>query len=249
MPKSASANIIHASVTDHHIPRKPAARPAPRGLPLGAAPLARFRAGPYSPAAAELDRDLGIALARFAKKPHVKELAGLGDFRPMALSRLRTSLALWPGDAPAWSALAGMLAGRGEEAQKYRAASNAAALTPDSTSVLSDLVEAATAAGEFDAAEEAAGNYLRHNPNALHPLASRAFVYLSRGDWSKAEADCLAALRLQPLHPESRLYLAICLNKRGDAGGGLREAQTAAQLESDPRQRAYLLDWYRRATR
>jgi predicted CXXCH cytochrome family protein len=249
MPKAASANIIHASVTDHQIPRRPAARPRPRGLPVGIAPLVRFRKGPLSPAETELDRDLGIALSRFAKKPQVKELAGLSDFSMLAVGRLRTSLERWPGDAPAWGALAGALNGRGQESEKYRAAANAAALAPDSTAAVAALVEAAAAAGEFDAAEEAAGRYIELNPNALHPLASRAFVYISRGDWSKAEVDCLAALRVQPLHPESRLYLAICLHKRGDAGGGQREAQTAARLESDPRQRAYLLDWYRRATR
>jgi hypothetical protein len=77
----------------------------------------------------------------------------------------------------------------------------------------------------------------------------RAFVYLSRGEWGKAEADSLAALRIHPLHPQARIYLAICLYKKGDSISALREAQTATRLESDPREQAFLMDFYRRFTR
>ena len=249
MPKAASANIIHASVTDHRVPRTPAARPAPRGLPFGTPPLVRFRTGPLSPAPEERERDLGIALARFGKKALPKEIAARGDLRPLAAERLKASLALWPGDADAWGALASAHAERTGAAEKFRAATAAAALAPDSEAALVALTEAASAAGEHDAAEEAAGKRIRMNSTASDPLVARAFIRLARGDWQNAEADALAALRIHPLHPETRLYLAICLHKKGDPAAGLREAQTAAQLESDPRQQAFLMDWYRRATR
>ena len=249
MPKAASSNITHASVTDHRVPRKPGEPPAGRGLPFGTLPIVRFRSGALSPPAEERERDLAIALARFVKKPMPKELVGRGDFRLLAIERLKTSLTRWPGDADAWSALATARVGRGEAAEKFRAAANAASLAPESVSALSDLIEAASSAGEFDAAEEAAGKCIRLHPNDFHPLMSRAFVYLSRGDWSKAESDCLAALRIQPLYPEAHLYYGVCLHKKGNPAAGLREAQTAARLESDPRERAYLEGWYSRAIR
>jgi predicted CXXCH cytochrome family protein len=248
MQKAASANIAHASVTDHRVPRTGAPRPAPQGLAPGTVPLVRFRSGSLLPPE-ELERDLGIALARFGKKPLPKELAAGGDVRLFALDRLKTSLARWPGDAEAWGALAGARSARGEAAEKLKAAAAAAQLAPDSEAVLLALTEAATSANEYDLAEETAGRCVRLNPTASEPLVVRAFVSLKRGDWTKAEADCRAALRIHPHHPESHLYLAICLHQQGDPAAGLREARTAAQLESDPRERAYLMDWYQRATR
>lgn len=77
----------------------------------------------------------------------------------------------------------------------------------------------------------------------------RSFAYLSQGGWARAEADSRAALRLQPLHPEARLYLAICRYRQGDRQGGEREMETAAMLESGLREQEHLREWFRRATR
>lgn len=249
MPKAASANIIHASVTDHRIPRTRAPQPAPRGLPFATPPLVRFRTGPFSPAVEERERDLGIALAGFAKKRLPDEIAARGDLRLLATERLRGSLARWPGDADAWRALATCRVGRGEAAEKLRAASNAVALAPEGEPALAEFVEAATAAGQYDAADEAAGKRIRLNPNAVDPVISRAVVNLSRGHWEKVEADCRTALRLHPLHPQAHLYLGVCLHKQGDPAAGQRELQTAVRLETDEREQAILRDWYRQNTR
>jgi hypothetical protein len=245
MPKAPSTNVIHASVTDHRVPRTPGARPARPPVPFGTPPLVRYRAGPLSPLPEEQERDLGIALARFTKKPAPKELAGQGDMRLLAVERLRSSLARWPGDADAWLALA---AARTESREKLRAARAAAALAPSSEAALAALVEAAIAAGDHDLAIRTADDWVKLNPNGFDPVVGRAFTHLSAGNWEKAEQDARAALHLQPLHPDARLYLAICLHKRGDPAAGLREAQTAARMESDPREREFLTDWYRRAT-
>ncbi|MCI0702359.1 MAG: hypothetical protein L0241_14850 [Planctomycetia bacterium] len=248
MPRAASSNIIHTSITDHRVLRKPGPAPVARGLPFGTSPLIRFRSGPFTPPQDELDRDLGIALARFGKKG-VKELADRSDIRVLASERLTGSLAIWKGDADAWSALANTRAERGQAAEKFKAATNAVTLAPTSEPALIALIEAATASGEFDLAESTAGKLIQNNPHASQPLVIRAFVYLSRGEWAKAEADCIVALRIHPLHPEARVYLAICLYKKGDSITALREAQTATRLESDPRQKAFLMDFYRRFTR
>jgi predicted CXXCH cytochrome family protein len=246
MPKAASSNIIHASVTDHRIPRRPEARPPRATIPFGTPPLVRFRSGPLSPPREEQERDLGIALARFARKPPPKELAGHPDTRLLALDRLTASLSRWPGDAGAWLAVAGLRTDH-EPREKLRAALAAAALNPASEAALAALADAATAAGEHDLAVRTADEWVRLNPTGFEPLLGRAFVHLSREDWEKAEEDARAAIRLQPLHPRARMYLAVCLYKRGDRAAGLRESQTAARLESSARERELLTDWYRRA--
>ena len=120
---------------------------------------------------------------------------------------------------------------------------------PEGEPALAEFVEAATAAGQYDAADEAAGKRIRLNPNAVDPVISRAVVNLSRGHWEKVEADCRTALRLHPLHPQAHLYLGICLHKQGDPAAGQRELQTAVRLETDEREQAILRDWYRQSTR
>jgi tetratricopeptide (TPR) repeat protein len=248
MPKGASSNIIHTSVTDHRVPRIPAEARGGRGLPVGAVPLIRFHAGPFSPSRDELDRDLGIALARFTKKPSSREL-DTGGFRFLAIDRLKSSLARWPGDAEAWEGLAIARSGSNEANEKLVAARNAVQLAPESETALVALTEVATTAGKFDLANETAEKCIRANPSASHPLMMRAFVALAKRDWDQAEASTRAALRIQPLHPQLHFYLAICLHRKGDPEGGLREAETAARLESDPRESSLLMDSYRHAIR
>lgn len=249
MPRASSSNIVHASVTNHRIVRKPTAPPTARDLPFGVSPLVRFRTGPLSPSPAELERDLGIALSRLPKKPLPIPAEYRNGIRLQATERLKAALSLWPDDAEAWGALAATRIGRGEAEEKYQAAKNAVAHAPESEAAIRGLVEAANAVGRHDEAATLAEQLIRLNPTSPDPLLARAFVHLSSGNWAKAEADARAALRLQPLHPEARLYLAICLNRQGDRDGGAREAQAASQLESDPQKQAYLLNWYRTATR
>jgi hypothetical protein len=45
------------------------------------------------------------------------------------------------------------------------------------------------------------------------------------------------------------LHLALCRHHQGDIQGGRKEADTAAGLATTPRQRAAMLDWYRRQAR
>ena len=247
MPRPASANIPHTSITDHRVPRTSTTRsPTPRGLPFGTPPLVRFRVGPLSPPPEELERDLGIALSRFAAIAPPKVIAA-SDVRWMAAERLKASLARWPGDAVAWEARAAAYT-KEDAAEKFKAASTAVALAPQSESALIALVEAADRAGHRDVALDAAGKLIGMSPTSTNAFLARAFVYLSSGDWAKAEADCRAALRIQPIHPEAHLYLAICLFKLGDLQGSEREAETAARLEANPHERAYLRSWYQRAT-
>jgi hypothetical protein len=132
---------------------------------------------------------------------------------------------------------------------RLTAAGNAARLAPESELALAELVEAALAARQYDRAEEAATRWVRLSPTAVEPRLARAAVFKRRGAWIRVEADVRAALAIHPLHPEARLYLAVCRHQLGDAASGQKEAATAAGLATSPQQRAAMLDWFRAQTR
>jgi Flp pilus assembly protein TadD len=68
-------------------------------------------------------------------------------------------------------------------------------------------------------------------------------------DWQKAEAECRAALAIQPVRPNARFMLAVCLHKRGDPAGGRREFDLAIKLTPSQEMRAKLVEWFDQLTR
>lgn len=248
MPRAASTSIVHASVTDHRIMRRPAPPAPPAGLKPGTVPLVRFGVGGHGPPAAEWDRDLGVALGRLAGRTPTGGGLRL-SLGAAAEEKLKTSLESWPGDVPALTALALSRSATGDWDGRLAAATKAAELAPDSEVVKTELADAATAVGKWDTAEAAATDLIRMSPTSVEPLLLRANVSVQKKDWERAEADCRAALAIHPLHPQARILLAVCRHRRGDEAGGQHETDTAAGLATDPRQRAGMLEWYRGRTK
>jgi hypothetical protein len=249
MPRSGSANIPHTSVTDHRILKRPEAPPAPRSRPPEAPPLVAFQNGRYAPPEAERQRDLGMALAWVAVKMPRAPGGRQERFAFLAQERLTTALKTWRGDPDAWLALSFARAASGDLERRFASATNAVRLAPDSDAALAELAEAALAAKRDAQAIEAATNWIQRNPTAVEPRLARIAALTRTGEWSRAEEDARAALKIQPLHPEARLYLAVCRHHLGDAAAGRKEADTAAGLATTSQQRAAMLDWYRRLTR
>ncbi|MBP3960865.1 hypothetical protein J8F10_37060 [Gemmata sp. G18] len=249
MPRTGSANIPHTSVTDHRILRRPTQPPVIKRPPAGGLPLVAFQTGRDGPTKEERERDLGIALAWAT----VKLPAGPGSpqraIAAIARDRLEGSLGTWHGDADAWLALSFARAAGGDAEKRFAAATRATQLAPGSDAALAELVEAALAVRKDELAEEAAASWVRLNPTSVEPHLARATVFSRRGQWGKAEAEARAALGIQPLHPEARLYLALCRHRLGDAAGGRKEADTAIGLATAPQQRDRMSDWYLRQTR
>lgn len=245
MPRAASANIVHASVTDHRIMRRPS-QTTPVGLTPGAVPLVPFTVGPNLLPPAEQERDLGIALSRTRSSANpgsammVNALAG---------ERLERAVSAWPADMPAWYSLSRVRAGRSDATGRLEAAATAVRLAPNSETALAELAEAAAAEGQFDKAIEAVANLIGLTPKAIDPLLLRASIFIRQRDWSKAERDCRTALAIHPLHPLARLYLAVCRHHQGDLEGARREAETANSLCTDSRQQSAFRDWYSQQTR
>lgn len=248
MPRAGSANIPHTSVTDHRILRRSGSAPPHKNLPPGTIPLIAFQRGRYAPPEPEQQRDLGIALAWVAVKlPRVP--GGQQErFAFLAQERLTASLQPWRGDPDAWLALSFARAALGDTERRLEAAKNAVRLIPDSDAALAELVEAALAAKQDTLAKETATNWIKLNPTAVEPRLARAAALTRTREWAKVEDDALAAMQIQPLHPEARLYFAVCRHHLGDPVGGRKAAQTAASLATHPEQRTAILDWYERMT-
>jgi tetratricopeptide (TPR) repeat protein len=245
MPSGDSTNVAHIAVTDHRIRR----RPDPGGgrskvLGPGQVPLVAYRPGPHAPADAERDRDLAIALGN--------ECARTGA--PPGLwaavePRLDRALGLFTADGEAWIARSRVHTARGDGVRAMAAARSAVGLNPDSEVALIQLAAAAMAADDFESAIQAADRLIELNPSSADHRQTRATAHFSRKDWARAEADCRAVLAIQPVRPNARFMLAVCLHRRGDADGGRRELDLAQRLTPAAGQRATLAKWYDQFTR
>lgn len=252
MPRAASSNIVHTSVTDHRIIRRPIPdTDAGKGLSPGSIPLVPFRppGRPFTPSEAEGDRDLGIALGHMLGKVPASASGPRNLLGTYANGRLTNSLQRWPGDVAAWTALASARSGRGDVDGWLEAATTAVHLAPNQETALAELASAALAASRYDVAMRCADKLIQLSPTAIDPLLTRATIYTRQQEWARAEADCRAALAIHPLHPSVRLLLGICRHRQGDPVGGRREAEIAGRLTSTPAQRAEFQARYERETR
>jgi hypothetical protein len=249
MPRSDSSNIAHASVTDHRIARRPAVVPSTRALSPGTVPLLAYRTGTNAPSEAERERDLGVVLARLAFKVPPSAVGVRRSVASFAIERLTRSLEVWPGDDSAWSSLSVAYGVNGERSERFRAASIATKLAPESETALMELAEAALAYGKFDDAIAAASTVIRMSPTTVEPYFIRASTHIRLKNWEQAENDCRTALGVHPLHPQAHMMLAVCRYHRGDRDGSRKAIDTAAGLATNPQQLSMILDWYQRETR
>jgi len=245
MPRRDSSNVAHVAVTDHRIMRRPDTGDArTKVLAAGQTPLVAYRPGPHAASAAERERDLAIALgdecARSGAPP------GLWAF---VEARLDRALDLWPADAPTWITRSRVRAARGDGPRAVEAARNAVAIKPDSEVALIQLAGAAIAADDYESAARAAERLITLNPSSADHRLTRATAYFSLKDWAKAEENCRAVLAIQPVRPNARFMLAVCVHKRGDAAGGKRELDLALRLTPSSEVRATLSKWYAQLTR
>ncbi len=249
MPRSGSSNIVHTSITDHRIPRRPNAETRSHGLMPGTIPIVPFPIGPHTPASDEAERDLGIGLSHIifhvpANQPQVRAMVAA-----LAEERLVRSVSTWRNDVPAWDALYKVRQLRGDLNGALDAATTASNLAPESEEARADLASAAAASGKFAEAIAAAGELIRLNPSSLDPLLLRAGIFLQMEKWKEGEKDCRSALAIHPLHPRARLLLAISMYRLGERAGARREADTAAHLTTNAQQKAAFEELFRTQTR
>lgn len=249
MPKADSSNIVHASVTDHRVPKMPIPSKTPQSLSPDTVPILAFPIGPSLPSNLERERDLGIALSRVLAQGATDDPVAKGMIAIMVADRTRAAVNEWPDDLSSWLALCRAYEALRDAKNLLYAATKAAEIAPDSEEAQSNLASAATMLGKTDIAIVAADKFVELNPSFVEPLLLRAGIYLMQRDWQRAEADSRTAIAIHPLHPQARFFLGICKHRRGDPSGGWQEAKIAASLVPKSQQRDAFLEYYRVQTR
>jgi hypothetical protein len=246
MPRTGST-FAHASVTDHRIPRRPAAGSlgeARAWSPGGAPPLVAFFTEADGADRGETARALGVALVEVSDNEPPDRARALAEW---ALPLLDAALAAAPDD-PDVSTARGQalwLLGRLGEARK----AFDSVLRREPRRELT-LFRAAALAGRMKRPGEARALWER--AVALNPFryvyhAELASLSQQLGEWPRAARECERALALQPSHRPTRQVLVLSLVRQGDRGRAARELETLVAV-SPPEQRDGLRQWYARLT-
>ena len=90
----------------------------------------------------------------------------------------------------------------------------------------------AIGAVELAIAQKDCDEAVRNDPGDIDALTTRAMLGLRSEQWARTIADCDAALKLMPVHPQCLYMRGLALGRKGDKQGG--DAQIA---------RARKLDW------
>jgi predicted CXXCH cytochrome family protein len=255
MPRSPSADIAHAAVTDHRVPRRPPDRGqrtedrgpkagAARRLPPGSIPITAFHADRFPPGDPDLNRDLGLALVDMARQyPDVG-----ASIAAAALPVLEAAVRDWPEDLPSLEGKGYMLVllHRNEEALDDLQA--VLARCPEYEMAL----DSAAVAAEGLRRREAALGYWRRaraiDPWATHYHLQEARVLATLDDWPRATEAAREAVRLNPAHWEPHLVLASCYAHAGNKDAVEAEFQAVLKLNApNPEQLRRALDGLLRA--
>jgi Flp pilus assembly protein TadD len=219
MPRGASANIVHAAVTDHRILSDPkkggqSSLSGPsRALGPNEIPLLYFHRELVSSEDPAVDRELALAMIEVARNSKVDALAQrVGQ---TALPLLAAAVRASPDDVDAWEArgYAYWLMGRTKEA--LAASETALALAPRRELALKDAGFFAAKLGRKDLAVRYWKELLTVNPWQEPPHYNLAKVAAEKGEWEEALRECQVGLRIDPTSIESRTLVVSYYARKG----------------------------------
>ena len=243
MPQNA-AEVNHASITDHSIPRVPPPdRPAGQRPTAGPHDLIPFHAHLVKPDSPEVQRNTGLARMAMLNMGLPPGLAR--EMAAAALEPLRSAMQRDPADWPAvegW-ADAMLLNDRPEEArQAYR---RAVAARPHYEKTRLGAGAVALSLGLLDEAVEELSAAVRINP--FHPGYQHdlAVACLRQGDYSRAEKACRSALAMEPSREKTRSLLILVLLRIGRHDAATAELDLL-RLTTPPAKLAELDQWFAR---
>jgi predicted CXXCH cytochrome family protein len=240
MPRRDSANIAHASVTDHRILRKADQLSAPpAGVGTGL-PIVQYRHGTNRVRTEEIDRDFGIALAIQVPKIADGNIARAAATSAKGLLSLATTR--FPDDALAWEAWGSVRDPLG----RVQALRKAASLLPDSEQVLFSQAIAEGMAKEYPTALALTDRLIRMNPASIEHRQLRASILITMRDWAGAEKACREAISVNPMAAEPRALLRMSLNAQGKREEAKQQGEIALALEYNPAVQKEYRQWFGR---
>lgn len=240
MRRYEAADIPHNASTNHRIVRRPGKQdPTP---PVGRNPLVHFHKGKVDKDAAELQRDLGMALARMTMT---------NQLPPWALDQgihlLGEAVTNFPDDLDAWEEQGKALFFR--KRSKEALAAFQTVLAKDDQREIS-LVHAALITqgqGNVDVALDYWKRALDVNPWAMEYAGNYTLLLARKEDWDLVQKHSLAWLRLDPENIDARRLQIECLIRAGKISEARAEM---AHIEAlNPPQLAQVRSWFEGRTR
>ena len=240
MPSGGSANIPHASVTDHRIPKKPGTSAIPKPSSNGL-PFVLFHAeSKYGPDADERERDLGMALA----KSNVEGTKSDPRLISESISRLQTAVQKHPSDAAAWEMLSRMKGNRGQWKEADADIAKAITIAPRDEAMLQWAAECAFETSQHARSLEMARRAMAINPGNVENGTIVGNALMELGEYQKAFEAFQNVIEVVPSKANARVGLAICLSRLGDPQGGRKMLELA--IEMDPERAKLFREWFLR---
>jgi Flp pilus assembly protein TadD len=220
MTRINPADIAHATITDHSIPRRTPPPDEASDLsspPLGGLPLLHFHRYLLTPEDRRVSREMGIMLSDVARQEMIPEYARL------ALPLLNRALEEHPDDVRAGEAKGCALWLEGRHAEALAALEKALAVSPDEETTLVNAATLAFRMGRHDDALAYWERALKINPWPSSYHYELARVHAARSQWDKAIAECRTALGRNIAHLDARRLLVECLLRNKDRAGAKTE--------------------------
>jgi hypothetical protein len=226
MPHHDVADIVHASATDHRIPRRRGSSKNPED-PV-AFPLVNFYRGRPASGGPESRRDLGLAIARHLSGGHPM----LEEEGPRGLELLEGALKRAEGDLEAREGRADLLRFLGHHFEAHQEYETVLATRPRRER---SLVGAALTAEKTEGVEAAVAYFRRLvelSPYQVSYRADLAGTLLWTGKLAEALVQTRAWLRLDPLSLAARERLFTLLLQTGRKDEARRELEVLRRLRA-----------------
>lgn len=240
MPRGSSSSIVHASVTDHRVMKKPiSAKPPLSSPPPGELPLVKLGGSSHWPEDPESRRDLAIAVSLQSKNTPslLRETA----------DQLKEATVRHRGDVEAWEALSGIRYLQKDYSAAFAAIESAITLRPDREKALAKGAEMALLAGKPQKGEEYARKALSLNPGHPDYRMLIAESLIDQAKYSDAENEVLNLLKLTSNHAKARSVLAVSLYKQNRVREAMVELERAVAIY--PQDSRDLRTWFSSKTK
>jgi tetratricopeptide (TPR) repeat protein len=233
MPKTSAADVAHAAVTDHRIPRRPspttpAAEPG-RPRVRGEIPIVAFHRDLPGVDEKDANRDLALALMAMARL----HLDAAPQISQAAQPHLERAVQDWPRDVPSWEGKGFALWMMGHLPEAFEAYQMALTLAPEREQSLAD---AADLLGKLERPGEALALWRRAlhiNPASSDYQTGEAAALARLGDWPAAAASARKAIALNPLLVQPRTILVTACANTGQIKAGRKEYQALMALRPE----------------